>query len=666
MYPSSENSKGIDLLFLRELSVEQLKKEDLRMKMARQIMSLWVKGWKSERSTFSSWVFIKALLFHRDLGLLKALRLLFHEGFEYLFEQLKTLRLSPYQFLQVRLFISNALSFMVVVEPNPCELISLPSYLKGSWKLIDYKLLMIEITPERGFRKYFLEEKDRVFAYGLEPISQSAPSILVFMGTGYPAGQGFLTQIETDLKAFTTVGELLYQGAREKIKSWLSRPHQEVWVCGASLGGSLALLSAIDQGKNITRVDAYNPAGLYQSARGHIAFDRWESFENKPSVFVQKQGKDPVSRFGLWKKEWQILKVIPPRWQPSPPVFMDHILIYTGLSQSSIHEIDPLEDNRARERSNFWFYKILRSLAYFLAVLPIRYGLVPFWRLIKREKDRGWDLAGLFILNAGLNYLSLPFFQGTFLGTFLFFYDLSLLTSAYFNSLAFLLKLFNKHFLQASNTVEGSRELRQEKAVDLGHFSFLQWFLHWTVVFFTLMLTSFNLEWMLFFHLPLFLCLIHEGISGIKALFSPCFSQLPAHYYEESYRLSSANIHQQWIESSYTAKELNQYYALRRDLEEGKNSKTFFEEAGDLCFHPCNKVNEEALLKGTLRPALENEKVLVRASKAKIHDINYTLKLIEKIGLFQSKVLEKALEDQRLIYLQAKHACKEKDLSYLG
>ena len=115
--------------------------------------------------------------------------------------------------------------------------------------MVDYYVTPIELTPTKGFKKLFVRDHDRVFAYGLEPINhKDAESQLIFMGTTYPAGQGFVPQVKTDLKGFETVGKTLYQCGHQRILAWLLHQKGNVHVCGISLGGSLSLLLAIHLG----------------------------------------------------------------------------------------------------------------------------------------------------------------------------------------------------------------------------------------------------------------------------------------------------------------------------------------------------------------------------------------------------------------------------------
>jgi hypothetical protein len=230
-----------------------------------------------------------------------------------------------------------------------------------------------------------MSDSDKVFAYGLEPQdNEEAEPHLIFMGTTYPAGQGFVTQVCSDM-ANDTPGALLYRHSREKIGEWLDKQQKKTHVCGMSLGGALSLLLALDQGEKLSRVDALNPPGLYEPWIKN-SLDRWDEIKDKPLVYVQKQGNDPVSRFGIWKKDWLVYHVQPSAEYKGSNDLMDHALNYAGLPSTTFTPIDVENDNQERQHRNFWLYTIARSIIYWLFMMPFRYVILPILRSISDYK----------------------------------------------------------------------------------------------------------------------------------------------------------------------------------------------------------------------------------------------------------------------------------------
>ena len=372
---------GLDLKFVANPEFESLENsapEEHPSISARNALRLLMMGWPSESwMELLSWPFLKAIFVHRDPILLKELRLAFQQGFEILFSQLQGQKLNQEQSEQVQLYISNCLSLLPYSDLTPYESIKIPQNINGEWELVEYHITPIELTPTSGFSSLFVQDQDRVFAYGLEPIRHlGARSHLIFMGTTYPAGQGFLQQVKTDFKGFETVGKSLYLTGIEKIKAWLLCQKDKVYVCGVSLGGSLSLLLAIDQGKYLKRVDALNPAGLHDSLH-KSQYDKWDELELKPQVVVQQQGNDPVSLLGVWKKGWQILQVTPPEDKKGPNALFDHFLNYAGFAQSEFSYVDAERENAERGVRNFWLYSVARSFVYYSAMVPFNYVIRP-------------------------------------------------------------------------------------------------------------------------------------------------------------------------------------------------------------------------------------------------------------------------------------------------
>ncbi|ASQ45616.1 hypothetical protein [Legionella clemsonensis] len=373
---------GLELHFFHNPEFENIdaieEDSDKAAAIARNALRILMMGWRDNWHEILSFKVFKAVLIRRDRELMRGMRLAFQQGFNFIYEQLQAKNaLSIEQHRQAELYISNCLTLLPFSDINPYESIAIPQWVKNEWRLVDYKVVPVELTPTHGLKKLFIRDEDRVFAYALEPITdENAEPHLVFMGTTYPAGQGFSEQVNTDLKGFDTVGNQLYRSGRNRLLTWLSTQSKKVRVCGTSLGGSLSLLLAIDQGDKLSSVYPLNPAGLYDSwFKSH--FDRWDQFINKPHVLIQKQGNDPVSRFGIWKSDWDVVHVTPPPDKQGPNEFVDHALNYAGFAETKFIGVDTEQDNEEHRQRNFWLYTLGRGIVYYLALLPYRYLVRP-------------------------------------------------------------------------------------------------------------------------------------------------------------------------------------------------------------------------------------------------------------------------------------------------
>ena len=371
-----------------EAKVEEGSLQENAAKVARNALRILMMGWRNDWKDVLSLQVLKAVFIERDRELTKGMRLAFQQGFNFLFEQLNNSDLTPEQFRQAQFYLSNCLTLLPFADLTPYESFTIPQWINKQWKMVEYKVTPIELTPTKGFWKLFINDEDRVFAYGLEPlIDKKAEPHLIFMGTTYPKGQGFNTQIYTDSED-DTPGSFLYRHGASNIERWLNKfsgEETKVHVCGTSLGGSLSLMLGVHQGEKLSRVDALNPTGLYEPWFPS-RYDRWTEIEKKPAVFIQKQGNDPVSAFGVWKNEWNILHVVPPEDKQGPNGFVDHALNYAGFSETQFLGVNTEEDNAGRKKRNFLLFSFVRSLLFYLVMVPYHYLILPLVRYAWNNK----------------------------------------------------------------------------------------------------------------------------------------------------------------------------------------------------------------------------------------------------------------------------------------
>lgn len=390
---------GLELKFFAQQEFESIDDIDFYQQeaepiIARNLLRFFTMGWTESWTQFLTPTILYSFFIQRDPNLLKEVRLAMKQGFKELYNQFREKDLNAEQSEQAQLFLSNCLSMLPYSDLTPYESFEIPQLIDGHWDLVEYQVSPIELTENKGWRGFFTQDNDRVFAYGLEPLFQKkAESHLIFMGTTYPAGQGFLTQIKNDSKGFESAGKSLYLSGRDRIQEWLSQQKNTIHVCGISLGGSLSLLLAIDKGDyKLSRVDALNPPGLYDPLFKN-KFDSWDELVDKPKVVVQKQGADPVSAFGIWKKDWVVLQVTPPKDKKGPNAFCDHCLNYAGFADTEFRHVSAEYDNSQRSTHHLLFNAIARSLIYFYILLPYTYAARPLgyyaWNKISSKKSEG-------------------------------------------------------------------------------------------------------------------------------------------------------------------------------------------------------------------------------------------------------------------------------------
>lgn len=361
---------GLDLKFFPDSQFESLEHVESKERigiLARNNLRLLMMGWSESASQLNTWERFCAFFIKDNIEFAKESRSGFQQGFEYIYEQVKNLTLNNEQSEQYQIYLSNCLSHLPYAYSTPFETIKIPQCIDGQWELVEYYINPIELTDST---KLTSKKHDRVFAHGLEPvINQKATPHLIFMGTTFPARPGFFSQIEANFHAFETLGTQLYLSGRSRIHHWLTSQRNKAHVCGGSLGVSLALLLAVDRGEDLLRVDAFNPAGMYQlESNGY--YDHWDTMHSKPQVVVQQQADDLLSRLGFWKPDWTILQVSPPQDKKGPNFLFDHFMNYAGFADTVFTYADPEQQNTDRYMRNLLVYSVGRSVIDYLMIRP--------------------------------------------------------------------------------------------------------------------------------------------------------------------------------------------------------------------------------------------------------------------------------------------------------
>lgn len=615
--------------------------------IARNVLRVLLMGNYKDWQKLSNWKVFKAIFIRRDRELMKGLRIAFQQGFQFVYEQLKEKKLPPLEHEQALLFISNCLTLLPYADLNPYESIALPQWIKGSWQLIEYKVSPIELTPTHGFQKLILEDTDRVFAYGLEPIlEKDASPQLIFMGTTYPAGQGFVTQVNTDMEAFATVGNQLYHSGKKNLTKWISGQQQPIEVCGTSLGGSLALLFAIDKGEKASRITALNPAGLLETNLKKT-FDNWDSISIKPIVIVEKQNNDPVSQFGIWKKEWNLIHVIPTKAKQGPNQLSDHALNYTGFSDTQFIILDPISDNNKRQGRNFWLYTVLRSFIYYAVLTPFRYFIRPVGLYLLNHKLQVLISCFLIVLIGLFPALSLGSAFSIFMGLKAFNFLNSIISGLILGfglerSISFILGKLGIISSDSSIFLDWIKQRGTPFKVIFG----LTLGLALTSLSVGLVLSTGLLMPALFglASMPLSIYLVEKTIFFFKTILGKGRIKAPACQDPQLERNIQLDIYQNEAEVSFTPNQINNYYSLIRcDLK----NKKFVPEPKENELKRFSGLTKFEILKKLSNGEPVSDVVTLTATKAKIFTMTKTVELIEKFGLCSKKTkkMASALEE---------------------
>ncbi len=313
---------------------------------------------------------------------------------------------------KVRLAIHNILSIYSMFSPSPQQTLTVPVLIDGQWQRVSYDIDPIEITPQSGVMVSFIKEDDRLFSMGLSPTQgseeqlvaqglsinaqQKAPSMLVHCGTGWPTAQGAITQYLADLWPGKTPGEIFLDWSGERIALWLRKQKNKTITCGQSLGGALAMLTAMHSPDQILEAHCLNPPGLYQDYdKDHPLLGAWEATpkEERPTVYIQKQVNDPISEFGVFKHDFKGIAISINKdlgttaWMINR-AFGAHARNFASCDTAEFDEIDMKQENQSliRKHANLHLYHRARWVIFSCQLAPYFFFYRPIKDFIIRNK----------------------------------------------------------------------------------------------------------------------------------------------------------------------------------------------------------------------------------------------------------------------------------------
>jgi pimeloyl-ACP methyl ester carboxylesterase len=281
--------------------------------------------------------------------------------------------------------LNNILAIYAMLCPTPEETITLPQYIDNEWVSVEYQITPIELTPQTGLWLNILKEEDRLFSYGLTPKDNTnAHPLLLHCGTGWPTAQGHIIQILADIWPNKTPGEIFFEWRHEHIEKWLETTHlacqKKIITTGQSLGGSLAYLTALAFPNHIKKAYALNPPGMpYNYPDTHPYFGAWEKtpFKERPDVYIQKQDDDFVSKCGVFKDDFHLIKLKVKEKNGLTPhslssIFTAHARSYAHCDDCELTEANMRDENNAKRRlqNNKWLFSFGRVVFFYTILTP--------------------------------------------------------------------------------------------------------------------------------------------------------------------------------------------------------------------------------------------------------------------------------------------------------
>ncbi|MES2273938.1 MAG: hypothetical protein V4487_07080 [Chlamydiota bacterium] len=261
-------------------------------------------------------------------------------------------------------FIGNIIALIPFSYPEAGELFSIPQKIDGIWKTVVYEVnLRIELTPSCF--------SSPIAAYGLT--SAGSPPLLTFLGTTYPAGDGFVATLLSDSTPGLSVGHAPYLMGKSKIEEWL-QDKEKVRLYGMSLGGALTFHVLRNHKDKVETLDAFSPPGLYP-------WNWTEEYNYSHQINIYTQENDLVAGMGIFPtgEGVRIFRVIPPEKEN----FLNaHAKVYTGGRRVTLLKSDPsYENGRFSRKALTAFHLLFGALFVFLPILCLYLIYSLFMRL---------------------------------------------------------------------------------------------------------------------------------------------------------------------------------------------------------------------------------------------------------------------------------------------
>lgn len=312
---------------------------------------------------------IQAIFVKKDRSLLKDFRKELQREFNHL--ALNPPK-NPQEEVMWRAFFGNLIALLPFsYPPNGIETISLPLLSNGSCRQVEYNIEVIPLS--------LTSMASPMTAVGLTPknTEDHADPILTFLGTTYPAGEGYAATLLADFTPGHSVGELVYDLNHEKIDQWM-KGKKQVYVTGLSLGGAMSFHTLRHHHEQIARVDVYNPPGLYS----------WDKeLVKECSINIYCQPGDIVSQLGYWPESPHVnlYTIMPHQDSIGENMISSHARAFTGCEKVTIIKQDLIQENRTFFRRVFTrLHQFLGPLLIFLPVSIMLALYYLFSRLRKR------------------------------------------------------------------------------------------------------------------------------------------------------------------------------------------------------------------------------------------------------------------------------------------
>ncbi len=261
-----------------------------------------------------------------------------------------------------RAFLGNVIALLPFTYPSEDEIFSIPILENGLCRRVDYKIHVMPLTVTNL--------SSPMIALGLTPQNdEKAPPYLTYIGTTYPAGDGYAGTLLADFAPAYSVGEAVYKRNHAQIDAWL-QDKENVYAAGTSLGGAMVMHTLIHHSKKFKRIDLFVPPGLYKHC--------WKvTLDTQCDVNIFKQRHDFVSKMGMWPtaENVKLFNILTHQKGVKENAISSHARAFSGCDNITIIKLDPEVDNKSLTRR---FLTTLHQAASWIIYVPIKCMLLFF------------------------------------------------------------------------------------------------------------------------------------------------------------------------------------------------------------------------------------------------------------------------------------------------
>lgn len=308
---------------------------------------------------------IKGVFWKADVDLMEGFKIGLDHKVQEVSEKLQNPNLTEKDEKLLVMVLGNLLSLYPFSEPKTRTVLTIPQKVDGKWTSVNYTIETLFLSPE--------EYGSQIPALGLVPDNPEANPLLIFRGTPQPTASGSLLAMFSDVIPGYSVGEYIYKNFSEDlIKDWINKSGKKVNLYGQSLGGSLSLITLVNQPHKINEVHIYGSPSLLESSMGD--YSKLVKEGSKPDVNIYWNHGDFVPMTGSgFHEDWKVYRLLLPKKRDP---LSSHTFVYSAFKDIVVVRIDPKDTCQSNYR------KVMNIFHHALSVI-LMFGIYPAMHLMR-------------------------------------------------------------------------------------------------------------------------------------------------------------------------------------------------------------------------------------------------------------------------------------------